>query len=133
MVRQEPAEGHRHLTLPSSDLTALKGLSDSVLRGQWFFLSSGTALSTQYPEFRSVAAATFVFLVTFLIAYLSQIVFGRFLVVIAPTFDLFTIPKSDLICTNCKTVQLHADICSHCGGQLESARLWRWISDDEKA
>jgi hypothetical protein len=91
----------------------------------------GTALSTLYPELRSVTAATFVFLVTFLIAYLSQIVFCRFLVVIAPTFDLFTIPKSDLICTNCKTVQLNADICSHCREQLESARLWKWISDDE--
>jgi len=45
-------------------------------------------------------AATFVFLVTFLIAYLSEIVFCSFLVVIGPTFDLFTIPKSDLICTN---------------------------------
>ncbi len=95
--------------------------------------SLGTALSMLYPELRSITVATFVFLLTFLIAYLSQIVFGRFFVVIAPTFDLFTTPKSDLICTNCKTVQLHADKCSYCGGQLESARLWKWISDDERA
>jgi cell division protein FtsW (lipid II flippase) len=74
--------------------------------------SLGTALSMLCPELRSITVVPFVFLLTFLIAYLSQIVFGRFFVVIAPTFDLFTIPKSDLICTNCKTVHLYADKCS---------------------